>query len=155
MATAPARTPALPTLTAEAAPVWRGTVDVWVDEPGVEIGLEEGEGLKDEGAAGVGPAGAGTVLLTPTAGGTTVVPAGDTELGTGTGTTVEDSPTGTGTTVEVSPAGTVFPPAGTMGTVVVLGTTTAGVDVVTAVTTMVLVPVTGTLKVEVPLVVGT
>jgi hypothetical protein len=42
-----------------------------------------------------------------------------------------------------------------MGTVVVPGTTTAGVEVVTAVTVMVLVPVTGMVKVEVPLVVGT
>lgn len=121
-----------------------------MDEPGVETGLKEGEGLKDEGEAGmVEPAGAGTAEVIPAAGGTIVVPAGETEEGTGTGTTVVDSPTGTGTTVLLSPAGTI-------GTVVVLGTTTAGgVEVVTAVTTMVLVPVTGTLKVEVPLVVGT
>lgn len=123
---------------------------MWVDEPEAEIGLEEGDGLKDEGAG---------VEVTPTAGGMMVVPAGDTEEGTGTGTTVEDSPPGTETTVDW-PTGTgttvLVLPAGTIGTVVVLGTTTAGgVEVVTAVTTMVLVPVTGTLKVEVPLVVGT
>lgn len=132
-------------------------MDVLVEEPEAEMGLTEGEGWNDEGAGVVGTAVATPVEVIPTAGGTIVVPSGETEEGVATGTTVVDSPAGTDTAVVVSPTGTTVEvsPPGTMDTVVVPGTTTAGVEVVTAVTTIVLVPVTGTLKVEVPLVVGT
>lgn len=67
---------------------------------------------------------------------------------------MEVSPAGTtvvlsaaGTTVVVSPAGT------TVAVTVLVGPTEAGVEVETVVTVIVLVPVTGIVTVEVPLVV--